>query len=400
MGARVFWAVVLPIGIMILLLFGHEFWRRICPLYFFSQIPRALGIQRLVIDPSTGSKEVAAVEKESWLGRNHLYLQFGLFYLGLNIRILFANGDRLAMAVFLLFTIASSIVVGFLFKGRSWCQYFCPMAPVQMFYTGPGGLLGSDAYRDSSQITQSMCRTVDGFGREKPACVNCQSPCIDIDAERSYWEGITQSDRKLVFYGYFGLMLGFYFFYFLYAGNWDYYFSGAWTHEEGQLSTLFQPGFYIFHHLISIPKIIAAPLTLAVFGAGSYFICLFLEKVLKAFFKRTNKSVDDEKILHICFVLCTFVSFNVFFMFGGQPNVRLLPSWAVRIFSQFVFLVSILWLIKSLGRSKERYLTEGDIGIYNQQNNWQFNLLLKVSKEPPEIEEGRRINSQRDSDLD
>lgn len=38
MGARIFWAMVLPIGIMILLVFGHEFWRRICPLYFFSQI--------------------------------------------------------------------------------------------------------------------------------------------------------------------------------------------------------------------------------------------------------------------------------------------------------------------------------------------------------------------------
>lgn len=374
MGARIFWAVVLPIGIMILLVFGHELWRRICPLYFFSQIPRALGLQRKrkVVSPSTGSVryELASVEKESWLGRNYLYLQFGLFYLGLNIRILFVNGDRLAMTIFLLFTISSAILVGFLFKGRSWCQYFCPMAPVQMFYTGPRGLLGTDAHLSPPQsITQSMCRTLDSSGQEKSACVSCQSPCIDIDAERSYWEGITRPDQKLVFYGYFGLMLGFYFFYFLYAGNWDYYYSGAWTHEEGQLGTLLKPGFYIFNHPIPIPKLIAAPLTLAVFGAASYLICQTLERAFRAYLKRTNKSLSDEQILHICFVLCTFVSFNVFFMFGGRPNIGLLPNWGVLVFNGFIVLISSLWLYRSLGRTKDRYSRESLANSLRRQLN-------------------------------
>ena len=374
MGARIFWAVVLPIGIMILLVFGHEFWRRICPLYFFSQIPRALGIQRKrkVVNPNTGSLsyELAGVEKGSWLGRNYLYLQFGLFYLGLNIRILFVNSDRLAMAIFLLFTISSAIAVGFLFKGRTWCQYFCPMAPVQMFYTGPRGLLGSVAHQSPPQsITQSTCRTVDSSGQDKSACVSCQSPCIDIDAERAYWDGITRPDQKLVFYGYFGLMLGFYFFYFLYAGNWDYYYSGAWTHEEGQLSTLFKPGFYIFNHPLPIPKIIAAPLTLAFFGAASYFVCLTLERAFRFYLKRANKSLSNEQILHICFVLCTFVSFNVFFMFGGRPNISLLPNWGVLALNGFIILVSSLWLYRSLGRSKERYSRESLASSLRRQLN-------------------------------
>ena len=38
-GARVFWGMVVPSAIMIVLVFGHETWRRICPLYFLSQIP-------------------------------------------------------------------------------------------------------------------------------------------------------------------------------------------------------------------------------------------------------------------------------------------------------------------------------------------------------------------------
>lgn len=389
MGARIFWAMVLPIGIMILLVFGHEFWRRICPLYFFSQIPRALGIQRKrkVVNPNTGSirYEVAGVEKESWLGRNYLYLQVGLFYLGLNIRILFVNGDRLAMFIFLIFTILSAISVGFLFKGRSWCQYFCPMAPVQMFYTGPRGLLGSEAHLSPPQsITQSTCRTVDSSGQEKSACVSCQSPCIDIDAERSYWEGITRPDQKLVFYTYFGLMLGFYYFYFLYAGNWDYYYSGAWTHEEGQLSTLFKPGFYIFNQAIPIPKIIAAPLTLAVFGAASYFVCQTLEKAFRVYLKRNNKILTDEQILHICFVSCTFVSFNVFFMFGGRPNVSLLPNWAVLTLNGLIILLSSLWLYRSLGRTKERYSRESLASSLRRQLN-------KLAIDWPKFLEGRSL---------
>ncbi|MDF5717448.1 MAG: FHA domain-containing protein [Rhizonema sp. NSF051] len=374
MGARIFWAMIVPISIIILLVFGHEFWRRICPLYFFSQIPRALGIQRQrkIVNPKTGNirYELVSVEKKSWLGRNYLYLQFGLLYLGFNIRILFVNSDRLTLGLFLLLTIASAITVGFLFKGRSWCQYFCPMAPVQILYTGPRGLLGSDAHLKSPQsITQSTCRTVDSSGIQKSACVSCQSPCIDIDAERSYWEGITRPDQKLVFYGYFGLMLGFYFYYYLYSGNWEYYFSGAWTHESGQLQTLFNPGFYIFARPIPIPKLVASPLTLAVFTAASYFSFDLLEKAYKAYLQRQNKYINSEQVLHVLFVLCTFISFNVFFLFGGRPNLNLLPNWVILIFNALVALFSGTWLYHSLERSKERYFRESLVSSLRRQLN-------------------------------
>ncbi|MBW4669636.1 MAG: FHA domain-containing protein [Cyanomargarita calcarea GSE-NOS-MK-12-04C] len=373
-GARIFWAMVLPIGIMILLVFGHEFWRRICPLSFFSQIPRALGIQRKrkIVNLETGSLryELAGVEEGSWLSRNYLFLQFGLLYLGLNFRILFVNSDRMAMALFFVFTIASAISVGFLFKGKSWCQYFCPMAPVQMFYTGTRGLLGSDAHLKPAQsITQSTCRTIDISGQDKSACVSCQSPCIDIDAERSYWDGITRADQKLVFYGYFGLMLGFFVFYFLYAGNWDYYYSGVWNRELGQLRTLFNPGFYIFNRPIPIPKLIAAPVTLAVFSAAFYFICVALEKAYRNYLKQKNKFLNEEQVLHVCFVVCTFISFNVFFMFGGRSNLDILPNGAIIAINTIIALVSTMWLKRSLGRSKELYSRESLASSLRRQLN-------------------------------
>ena len=94
-GARLFWAAIVPASVFILLVFGHDFWRRICPLSFLSQIPRALGWrgQRLV-------------QQKSWLYRNHLYLQFGLLYLGVCARILFVNSNRWAL--------------GFLLIGNDW----------------------------------------------------------------------------------------------------------------------------------------------------------------------------------------------------------------------------------------------------------------------------------------
>ncbi|MFM7437062.1 MAG: 4Fe-4S binding protein, partial [Snowella sp.] len=134
-GATLFWGAVVPSGIFILLVFGHELWRRICPLSFLSQIPRALGWQRQFKQENqkTGKirYELAKVKADSWLGKNYSYLQFGWLFVGLCGRILFFNADRLMLALWILFAIAAAIFVGYFYGGKSWCQYFCPMAPVQ-----------------------------------------------------------------------------------------------------------------------------------------------------------------------------------------------------------------------------------------------------------------------------
>ncbi|NJN86519.1 MAG: hypothetical protein HC881_09660 [Leptolyngbyaceae cyanobacterium SL_7_1] len=86
MGARIFWGMVVPLSILTLLIFGHEAWRRICPLSFVSQIPRALGWQRQRV-----------VSETSWLGQHALLLQWGLLFVGLNLRLLLVNSDRLLL---------------------------------------------------------------------------------------------------------------------------------------------------------------------------------------------------------------------------------------------------------------------------------------------------------------
>jgi len=81
------------------------------------------------------------------------------------------------------------------------------MPPVQKIYAEPRGLLTSTAHEDNRQvISQSMCRIVNQQGKELSACVACQSPCIDIDAERSYWESVTKPETQWIYYGYVGLV--------------------------------------------------------------------------------------------------------------------------------------------------------------------------------------------------
>lgn len=368
LAPRLFWGIIVPLGVIILVVGGHEAWRRICPLYFISQIPRRLGIgrkrQRTNAESGVVRQELVGVDPESWLGKNFGYLQLALFFIGLNIRLLFANGSGLGFGLFLLTTVAAALTVGWLYKGRTWCHYFCPMAPVQIFYTSNRGLLGTDAHLSpSASITQSMCRTVDPNGQEKSACVSCQSPCLDIDSERTYWANFDRPDRKLLFYGYFGLMLGFFVYFYLYAGNWDYYYSGIWSHDVSQLTSLLNPGFFINDRAIPIPKIVAAPLTLGVFTLASYWGCQGLEDLIK----RGCKDWSEQQVRHVCYVFAVFVSFNVFFVFAGRPNLKMLPGWAELLFNGFLAVVSTLWLQRNFSRSKSLYQRESLTGNLRRQ---------------------------------
>jgi hypothetical protein len=391
LAPRIFWGIIVPLSIVILVFFGHETWRRICPLSFFSQLPRRLGIGRKVqkISPNSGiaRRELVGVAPDSWLGKNYLYVQLFLFYLGLNIRILFANGNGAGFGTFLLLTIAASIIVGYLFKGKSWCQYFCPMAPVQLFFTGTRGVTGSDAHLSApGKITQSMCRITDDRGMEKSACVGCQSACVDIDIQRSYWDTLAQPDRQLLFYGYFGLMVGFFGYFYLYAGNWDYYYSGTWSHDPHQLSSLFDPGFYIFGKAIPIPKIVAVPLTLGLSTAVSYCGSQVLEKVYRYRLIQRSRNLSKGEICHRLYSFWVFISFNVFFEFVLHPTMQLFPTLMRFVINAILVLASTLWLIRSLGRSQYRYYKEKTSGSLRRQLeklgiNWQESLEGKSIKD-------------------
>jgi len=371
LGATMFWGIVVPSGIFILLIFGHELWRRICPLSFLSQIPRALGKQRQFRreNKKTGKVrfELAKVKPDSWLGRNYLYFQFTYLFVGLCGRILFFNANRLVLGGWLVFTILAAIGVGYIYGGKSWCQYFCPMAPVQTVFSEPRGLLGSKAHMSERRITQSMCRTVTPEGQEKSACVACQSPCLDIDSERTYWDGIHHPQESLMRYGYLGLMVGYFVYYYLYAGNWDYYFSGVWNRDPNQLASLMSPGLYLLNQPIGIPKLVAVPLVLGTFTLGGIILGRFFTARAKAYALRRWSNASMDLVQHRCFALTTFAAFNVFFFFAGRPLLRLTPLWVQFLFDGVVLFASTLWLVQSWGRSPARYARENLAGRLRKQ---------------------------------
>ena len=77
------------------------------------------------------------------------------------------------------------------------------MAPVQAIYSTPGGLLGSRAPMAATPISQSMYRS------------------IDIDAERMCWARRQDPGFALERYGYVELVVGYFLYHYLYAGNWS-----------------------------------------------------------------------------------------------------------------------------------------------------------------------------------
>ena len=94
---------------------------------------------------------------------------------------------------------------------------------------------------------------------------------MDIDAERHYWKNLNHPGRKLSHYGYVGLVLGFYLYYFFYSGTFKYYYSGVWNQPDipiNKLSSLLNPGFYLFNEAYPIPKFVASALTLGGFYHG------------------------------------------------------------------------------------------------------------------------------------
>ncbi len=353
-----------------MLVFGHEVWRRICPLSFLSQIPRGLGRQRQFKreNKKTGKVryELAKVKPDSWLGRNYPYVQFGWLFVGLCGRILFFNADRLVLGGWLLFTIVASIAVGYFYGGKSWCQYFCPMAPVQTIFSEPRGLVGTKAHMSDSRITQSMCRTVQPDGNEQSACVACQSPCIDIDSERTYWDGLNKPEETLIRYGYVGLVVGYFVYYYLYAGNWNYYFSGIWNRDPNQLSALMSPGLYLFGQAINIPKLFAVPLVLGGFTAIGYFAGQLIESRAKSYGQKHAK-LHPDLIRHRIFAICTFSVFNFFFFFAGRPLIGLLPIWAQTLFDVGLVFLSTLWLQKTWRRSPDLYSRENLASRFRKQ---------------------------------
>ena len=373
LGPPIFWGLIVPSSVLILLVFGHEMWRRICPLSLVSQIPGMLGFRRYLqtSNPKTGKtkRKVPLIDSKSWLGKNYLFFQFGFLFLGLCARLWLIDSNRLGLALWLLLTLLAALAVGILYGGKTWCNYFCPMAPVQRIYSAPGGILTTKA--SWGKLPQSICRTStvgkNGLPQEKSACVGCQALCIDLDSERTYWETVSDRREQFIRYGYLGLVIGFFSYYYLCAGNWDYFFSGLWIQQEAHMISLWDPGFFLFGQAIPIPKLFAVPLTLAVSTLLTWQLCIKAESSYRRRKLERGEQVSLKALQHRFFNLTTFLAFNFFFIFAGRSWILLLPPAFQYFYHTVIALVSGIWFYRNWLKTPEQYLRENAAGRLRRQ---------------------------------
>lgn len=357
LGARLFWGMVIPVAVICLLLFGTCFWREVCPLAWIVQIPRILGWR---------SKKGNLISRHSWLTKYSSYFTFFLFFLGLNLRLLLINSDRLQLGIVLLLISLAALGSGFWFGGRTWCQYFCPMIAVETIYLCTEGALGNPLEPKPSKLPSKLCQVVDSRGQPKNACVGCDRLCADLHFDNLYWQEILHPGRKWLYYGYLGLVIGFFLYFPLCSGNNQYWGSGAVWLEKNQMDMVMQPGFYLFDQVIPIPKIIAVPLTLSLSVLLGYSIGIGLEKTYKRILRR--KGFSEFVLQHHCFSVCTFISFNLFYFMGIRPSLGWLPVDLVKVISWFLSVMALIWLYRALRRSVPKRFQKIRQKNYTDQN--------------------------------
>jgi hypothetical protein len=197
--------------------------------------------------------------------------------------------------------------------------------------------------------------------------------------------GLNKPETSFLRYGYVGLVVGYFGYYYLYAGNWNYYFSGAWLRQTNQLASLLSPGLYLFGQSINIPKLVAVPLVLGGCTAIAYKLGQWIEKRAKSYSRKQQPKLELATIRHRNFTLCTFGIFNFFFIFGGRPLVQLLP-WSVQyLYDLGLVSLSTLWLYKTWRRHSDLYARENLASRFRKQ-------LEKLQLNVSQFLDGRVIN--------
>jgi len=360
-GIRLFWGTVVPLGLLLIGVVSHELWRRICPLAFVSQLARALGRQR-TRPGRRGLPEVVMVESESWLGRHHLELQWSLLIAGLCLRLLWVNGSPLGLAILLIGTLVAALAVGWAYGGKAWCQYVCPMGPVQGVLTGMRGPLGSPAHVGTrSRISQSMCRTVAADGHEQSACVACQAPCIDIDAERAFWQTL-RGKRGLAwaYTSYPGLVVGF-FLLMERTGQGSgveshalgYLRSGLWAFDAALPDRAWLP----LGAWLPLPRLLLIPLALTAAGWLSVVLFRGVEAALEHRYRRQQRAEPADRAIQHTRLMASFVAINEFFWFA-DPSLGLWGDRGTQLLRSLVLAATAIVLHRSWSRDQATYRRE------------------------------------------
>jgi hypothetical protein len=338
-GNRIFWTI----GIAALPLFwtvaGYHLWRRICPLAVTAQLGRLVG--------APGTRKAG-----DWLGKHYLALQLALMIVALSLRLVATNGSAVWLAGFLGAITLAAVLTSFVYAGKTWCNFLCPVGMVEKLYTEPARAAAPSKL--SSQCTP---------------CVACKKHCPDIDQEQGYWKELALPARRTAYFAWPGVVTGFYVYYWLVAGDWDYYFTGVWAYETNQPAQWLAPGFHFLH---DVPRVVAAPLTLVAFGAASWLVLAAVEALwrrraiarLAAAAPPGTPPPDDEVtaaragVRHRMLAVAGFTAFNAFYFFAGQPSLQRLPTWVVHGWGVVVVFASAAIFFRRFRRHEDEYVRE------------------------------------------
>jgi len=316
-GTTLIWTILIPLLPIALLIIGFSRWRDICPLALISKIS-----QNINLFP----KRKVPV----WFENNFWSFQYALLFIALTLRLTTLNYDMQLLGIFFTLVVLSAFFINLFYTGKSWCNFFCPVAPVEKIYT-----LSNAKYYEHN----SACGI----------CTACKKNCPDIDLESNYWKEGANRQKSFVFYSFAGMILGFYLYFYLQSGSFSYYFLGEWTQKE---FSLLSNGFFFAPY---IPVVIAAPLTLAFFSYMSYLLFKTIERILwkRKVFKNTNYETTAHRVK----VIASFVAFNIFYIFAGAPSYEKYPL-AYWFFYFFVVSLSSMLLYKEIFRQEAYFIQE------------------------------------------
>ena len=316
-GTALVWTILIPLLPLALLIIGFSRWRDICPLALVSKVS-----QNINLFPK---RKVPA-----WFEKNFWYFQYFLLFFALSLRLTTLNYHTHYLGIFFILVVIAAFVINLIFTGKSWCNFFCPVAPVEKIYT----LSNAKNYS-----INSACG----------ACTACKKNCPDIDLESNYWKEGAHTQKSFVFYSFAGLILGFYLYFYLQSGSLEYYFKGEWTDNE---FSLLASGFFFAP---AVPVIVAAPLTLALFSYLSFFLFKSIERIIWK--KKLFKNANFETTTHRVKVLASFVAFNLFYIFAGAPSYHHYPL-AYALFYFFVVSLSSIIFYKEIFREEAYFIQE------------------------------------------
>ncbi len=352
---RLFWTVgvpLVPIGVVIA---GFYPWRKVCPLAFWASLGRKLdglgsgrssakqGAPKSATKPKTKPKTTRRVPK--WAEAWYPLISLGMLALALCGRLLLTNGDGIALGTLMVVLGFGAALVNWRYTGKTWCNFVCPVSIVERIYTEPNSL----RLEHNSQCAK---------------CTACKKNCPDIDQENAYWKGVDDRAKRIAYFSFPGLVLAFYVYFWLRAGDWEAYFGGGWTHRPASLELFAGPGWFFAP---AVPAWAAAPLSLGLFMAASFALFSAVEGL------GARWSSDPEQHRHHMFTLAAFVAFNVFYIFAGAPSLRAIP-YGPRVLAFAVPAVATMFLVKRWRRSRKDYVEEKSAKKLLQK--WKF-------KEPP-----------------